>query len=108
MPFVRLLLLVVAVLAAVVVGFAVFRPDPDAAPSAQTMETPQITQPTRTVAAPPPRSIPSQVTSPGDASSPAEITAQEAAEAVRRLAREQQENTMMVPDERPADLTSSW
>ena len=107
MSFVRVLLLVVAALAAVVVGFAVFRPDPDAAPAPQALETPEITPPARTVAAPP-RSTPAQVISPGDASSPAEITAQEAAEAVRRLEREQQENVMMVPDEKPADLTSSW
>jgi len=108
MSFVRLLMLVVAVLAAVVVGLAVFRPDPDAGPPSQALEAPQVTQPARSVTAPPPRSVPSQVTSPGDASSPAEITAQEAAEAVRRLEREQEENVMMVPDEKPADLTSSW
>ena len=107
MSFVRLLMLVVAVLAAVVVGLAVFRPDPDASPAPQTLATPPVNSPARTVAAPP-RSGPSQVTSPGDASSPAEITAQEAAEAVRRLEREQEENVMMVPDETPADLTSSW
>lgn len=96
MPFVRILLLIVAVLAVGVIGLAIFRPDPDAPPP-----------PAESAAPPAPRPIPAlppraerEILSPADASSPAEITAREAAEAQRRLEKEQEDSPMMTPDMR--------
>src|SRR5690606_765717 len=84
MPFVRILLLIVAVLALGVVGLAVFRLDPEApAPQAESARPPVA----RPIPAPPRERR--EILSPADASSSAEITAREAAEAERRLEPEQ-------------------
>jgi hypothetical protein len=94
MPFVRILLLIVAVLAVGVIGLAIFRPGPGVpAPQADSAPPPVA----RPVPAPAPRE-PREVMSPADASSPAEISAREAAEAQRRLEKEQEDSPMMTPD----------
>lgn len=95
MPLVRILMLIVGLLALAVVGFAVLRPDPDEAPLAESLPPPRerpTIAPVR--AAPPPADM-----SPADASSPAEMTARETEEVVRRLQKEQENPQMMVPDE---------
>jgi hypothetical protein len=97
MPFVRILLLIVAVLALGVIGLAIFRPDPEV-PAPQAESAPPVSRPIPAAA---PRQ-PEAIMSPDDASSPAEITAREAAEAQRRLEQEQQE--MMTPDTAPVEM----
>ncbi len=96
MPFVRILLLIVTALAVGVIGLAIFRPDPEIPPP-QAESAPPAPRPTPAAA---PRQ-PDAVMSPTDASSPAEITAREAAEAQRRLEQEQQE---MNPDSVPVEM----
>jgi hypothetical protein len=100
MPFVRVLLLAVALLGIVIVGFAFFRPDPNAVPAPQVEAAPLAPRPIPTVAAP----RQPAVMSPGDASSPAEITAREAEEAQRRLEQEAGESKMMVPEAAPVEM----
>lgn len=96
MPFVRILLLIVAVLAVGVIGLAIFRPAPEAPPP-QVDNAPPVSRPIPAAA---PRQ-PDAIMSPDDASSPAEITAREAAEAQRRLEQEQRE---MTPDSAPVEM----
>ncbi|MCA0200801.1 MAG: hypothetical protein LCH56_08160 [Proteobacteria bacterium] len=96
MPFVRILLLIVAALAIGVIGLAFFRPDPEI-PVPQAESAPPVSRP---VPAAPPRA-PDAIMSPVEASSPAEITAREAAEAQRRLEQEQRE---MTPDSAPVEM----
>lgn len=94
MAFVRILILIVGVLALAVIGFAVLRPDPNAVPQAETPPPPR-----ELPALAPVRSAPPASMSPADASSPAEMTARETEETVRRLEKEQENPQMMVPDD---------
>ncbi len=96
MPFLRILLVLVAVLAAIVVGLALLRPDPEAEPAPPSRVESETPGP-RPAVAPPTFQPDRQVMTPADASSPAEITAQEAAEAQARLEKEQQEEMMGAP-----------
>ena len=94
MPFVRILMLIVGLLALAVIGFAVLRPDPAAEPQAEIPPPPR-----ERPALAPVRSAPPASMSPADASSPAEMTARETEETVRRLQKEQENPQMMVPDD---------
>jgi hypothetical protein len=100
MPFVRILLVTVALLGLVIAGLAFFRPDPNAVPVPQADIAPPAPRP---IPAAPSRQGP-PIMSPADASSPAEITAREAEEAQRRLEQEAGESKMMVPDVAPAEM----
>ncbi len=100
MPFVRILFMIIAALLVGVVGLAFFRPDPAAPPPQAETSAPPASRPVPVSA---PRDPP-QMMSPADASSPAEITAREAAEAQRRLEQEQQEQPMMTPDTAPVEM----
>lgn len=101
MPFIRIVLLIVAVLAVAVIGLAVFRPDADLSPSQAVPAPASAPQP---VVIAPPRPA-NEVMSPADASSPADITAREAAEAQQRLEKEQQDAPMMMaPGEPPVNM----
>jgi len=93
MPFVRILILIVGVLALAVIGFAALRPDPATEPQAEIAPPPR-----ERPALAPVRSAPPPSMSPADASSPAEMTARETEETVRRLQKEQENPQMMVPD----------
>lgn len=96
MGFVRILGLIVLLLGVVVAGLAFFRAPPGAPAPLPVVETPPAPPRPAPAAAPPP--APSAIMSPADMSSPAEITAREAAEAQRRLEQEAGESNMMVPD----------
>ncbi len=101
MPFVRILLVSVALLGLVIAAFAFFRTGPDTAPAPQAETFPPAPRP---IPAAPSRQDPAAM-SPADASSPAEITAREAEEAQRRLEKEQEEPAMMmVPEMAPAEM----
>lgn len=102
MSFVRILALIVVLLAVVVAGLAIFRPDPDAAPTPIVETAPAASRAIPVVTAPA-RQLPANL-SPADASSPAEITAREALEAQRRLEGEANESHMMTPDMTPAEM----
>jgi hypothetical protein len=102
MPFVRILLVIVALMGFVIAGLAFFRSGPDAAPPPVADTAPAAPRPTPVAA--PRNSQPREVLSPADASSPAEITAREAEEAQRRLEKEQEESVMMVPDMDPLEM----
>ena len=102
MPFLRILLVVVALLGFVIAGLAFFRPGPGAGPAPSTVEAPIPEGPTPVAA--PRTAEPGGVMSPADMSSPAEITAREAEEAQRRLEGEANESHMMVPDMDPAEM----
>lgn len=104
MPFLRIILVIVAVMGLALAGLAFFRATPDTAPPPVVgTETPR---PRPVVTAPQaPRDQP--VMSPGDASSPAEMTAREAAEAQARLEKEQQDEMMSAPVMAPPDLVKN-
>lgn len=97
MSFFRILAWMVAVLAAAVISLYILRPDIDAPPP------PPVAAPPPPVAAPPPPRAP-RVMSPADASSPAEITAKEAEEAIRRLEKKQEDETMDGTPSIPPDM----
>ncbi len=103
MPFLRILLVIVAAMGFVLAGLVFFRSGPDMPPPLVESDAPA---PRPTVAAPQaPRDQP--VMAPGDASSPAEMTAREAAEAQARLEKEQQDEMMSAPAMTPPDLVKN-
>lgn len=93
MPFVRALLWIVVGLAALTAVLYVLLPA--AAPPAPETESAPLPPAPRVMGPPPARPVP--VMSPADATSPAEITAQEAADAIRRLEKEQEDQMMPPP-----------
>lgn len=106
MPFLRILLFLVVGLIVVVVGLYAFRPDPDDLAVPQAVTAPEIVAPRPAPVVAVPAAPPPEAMTPGDASSPAEMTAQEAEEAVRRLQQEQEEKAMNGP-ERPPDMVTN-
>ena len=99
MPFLRVLLVILAVMAAAVAGLALFRPGPAVPPPRVDSQRP----PPRPAAVAPPVRQDQPVMSPGDASSPAGMTAEEAEEAIRRLEHEREDGMTDAP-ELPPDL----